>query len=348
MPLEGLLGADGVLEGVLPLLTLRELHRCKGVCRAFRAGCGEALRGLPAPLLCGGDVEKGNETAEVWALCAQTMQWTERPPLLEVCYAHSCVRLGDGSVLSLGGMGLEGLLASVEALTAAGTAALPPLSSGWRRCFATAARADDGSVLLLGGCQQVDVDDDDGEGDAPPTAGVERLEPATGLCTPQRPLLGPRAACAMGVLEGGRVILAGGCDAAHPYRQLRTAEAYDPEAGSVALPDMSVPRDACRGCVLPDGRFLVLGGWSGVEYLASCEAYDPQTDQWEAFPPMLQARSNFAVWLLGGCVIVAGGVGADDQPLDSVEVLDLEEGEWCTPGARLLYPICLVGFAPST
>ena len=54
MPLEGLLGADGVLEGVLPLLTLRELHRCKGVCRAFRAGCGEALRGLPAPLLCGG------------------------------------------------------------------------------------------------------------------------------------------------------------------------------------------------------------------------------------------------------------------------------------------------------
>jgi hypothetical protein len=343
MPLEGLLGADGVLEGVLPLLTLRELHRCKGVCRAFRAGCGEALRGLPAPLLCGGQGEGFYRTAEVFALRADRMQWTERPPLLEARWAHSCVRLGDGSVLCLGGSAQEGLLASVEALTAEGTAARPPLSSGGRQSFAAVARAD-GSALLLRGRHRVDVDDDDDEEEDAVTAGVERLEPATGLCTPVKPLREPRVDCASGVLEGGRVILAGGQGV---EESLRTAETYQ-EAWSVAVPSMSVPGYGCSGCVLPDGRFLVLGGWGGGVFLASCEAYDPQTDQWEAFPPMLQGRAHFAVWLLGGCVIVAGGRGVGPAPLDSAEVLDLEEGKWrAGPMARLPHTRSEMGYALS-
>jgi hypothetical protein len=87
------------------------------------------------------------------------------------------------------------------------------------------------------------------------------------------------------------------------------------------LPAMSVGRYGCRGCVMSDGRFAVLGGGT-----SSCEALaigDDDDEHWVPLSPMHDARDNFACAAVAGCVIVAGGFG-----LNSAEVYDEALGRW--------------------
>jgi hypothetical protein len=182
----------------------------------------------------------------------------------------------------------------------------------------------DGSVLLFGGYRDGIL------------ASVERLDPATGVCTQLPPLLEPRCDFAWGVLGDGRVLIAGGYDAG--YAILATAEVYDPSTGvSTALPPMSTPREGVAGVVLEDGRFAVIGGWNGGR-LASCEALDLRTLRWEPLPDLQQARFGHAAWAVGGTIVTAGGHTAD-----SVEALDGER--WRTvASARLPEPLDGAGF----
>ena len=41
--------------------------------------------------------------------------------------------------------------------------------------------------------------------------------------------------------------------------------------------------------------FLCAGGFNGTRRLSSIERYDPDTEEWRPLPPMLNARSNFAM-----------------------------------------------------
>jgi hypothetical protein len=93
-----------------------------------------------------------------------------------------------------------------------------------------------------------------------------------------------------------------------------------------ALPGMS---DLCvhgGGCVLSDGRFAVFGGEddSGVK-TSSCEALTLDADgaRWSPLPPMHEPRCGFACVAIGGCVIIAGGVGST-----TAEVYDEGLGRW--------------------
>jgi hypothetical protein len=91
------------------------------------------------------------------------------------------------------------------------------------------------------------------------------------------------------------------------------------------LPAMSVARHDCSGCVLSDGRFAVLGGWSGGGYTTSCEALaiGDDDEHWEHLLPMHDPRGHFACAAVAGCVIVAGGFGRA-----SAEVYDEVLGRW--------------------
>ena len=40
---------------------------------------------------------------------------------------------------------------------------------------------------------------------------------------------------------------------------------------------------------------LCTGGFNGTRRLSSIERYDPDTEEWRPLPPMLNARSNFAM-----------------------------------------------------
>ena len=90
---------------------------------------------------------------------------------------------------------------------------------------------------------------------------------------------------------------------------------------------MSAERCGCRGCVMSDGRFAVLGGLSeGDDPTSSCEAlaFDDGDAHWVPIPPMHDGRAFFACGAVAGCVIVAGGRGG----LKSAEVYDAERNRW--------------------
>jgi hypothetical protein len=199
-------------------------------------------------------------------------------------------------------------------------AGLPPLSHGG--IYGAAAVAVDesdsaaGQVLLFGGSEE----------DFEPMSTVQLVDLATGACAQQPNLLHSRVHLAAGRLPDGRIVCAGGGYGGS------SAEVWEPQAQGAAdaawswreLPAMSVARRGCRGCVLSDGRFAVLGGASGDVPMSSCEAlaFDDGDEHWEPLPPMHDARSHFACGAVAGCVIVSGG------GRKSAEVFDEKLNRW--------------------
>jgi len=197
---------------------------------------------------------------------------------------------------------------------------LPPLSCG--AIYGAAAIAVDetrsvsGQVLLLGGhCQEA-------------TSSVRLVDLATGVSTPQAYLLHVRSNFAAARLPDEGFICAGGIGGT-------TAEMWEQPVRDALgaawtgreLPAMSLGRDGCSGCMLSDGRFAVLGGYSYGVYTSSCEALPLGGDgHWSPLPPMHDTRSIFACAAVAGCIIVAGGGGS--LPRKSAEVYDEVLGRW--------------------
>jgi hypothetical protein len=94
-----------------------------------------------------------------------------------------------------------------------------------------------------------------------------------------------------------------------------------------ALPGMSVLHSFGGGCVLSDGSFaVVFGGWDASGTTTSlCEVLTLDADGaiWSPLPPMHEPRRGFACVAIGGCVIVAGGVGST-----TAEVYEEGLGRW--------------------
>jgi hypothetical protein len=160
---------------------------------------------------------------------------------------------------------------------------------------------------------------------------LQLVDLATGACAPQNNLLHLRAYLAAGRLPDGRIVCAGGFDVATAV--LSSAEVWGPPTQGAPdvpwswreLPAMSAGRFDCCGCVMSDGRFAVLGGWSNDDVpMSSCEALAVDGDaHWEHLPPMNDARSSFACGAVAGCVVVAGG-----SDLKSAELYDEELNRW--------------------
>ena len=76
----------------------------------------------------------------------------------------------------------------------------------------------------------------------------------------------------------------------------------------------------------------------------SCWAYSVERNAWEALPPLNTPRYGCAAWCVGGCLLVAGGMSAQLNSLDSVEVLDEALTAWRPlPCARLPFPNLCMG-----
>ena len=129
---------------------------------------------------------------------------------------------------------------------------------------------------------------------------VDLVDLATGVCTPQPPLLshhGLLVGCSAARLPDGRIVCVGTAldYAGNPDDTAQVLE--PPEQGSPSgaswqwryLPAVSVGRWNGGGCVLSDGRFAVFGG-SNDSYnsMASCEVLtlDGDIERWEPLPPM--------------------------------------------------------------
>ena len=142
----------------------------------------------------------------------------------------------------------------------------------------------------------------------------------------------------LGVLADGSVIGAGSQDGEDiSSKSVR----YDPVTQTVvSSPKLKQSRSSHTGTMLPDGRFLVTGGWKwgfnddGGEIhltLASAEAFDPATNTWALVAPMATDRKGHAAAPLpSGKVLVSGGVKEDQGYLTSTEIYDPATDTWTT------------------
>lgn len=133
-----------------------------------------------------------------------------------------------------------------------------------------------------------------------------------------------RAAHQATLLESGEVLITGGCAGHGCDRVLASAELYNPAPRSFRpVAPLSVPRASHTATVLPDGRVLVSGGWTGRRATASAEVYDPVTSRWNAVGEMTEARvSHIAVPLTDGRVLMMGGGGGRLGDLTTAEIFD--------------------------
>jgi hypothetical protein len=296
--------------------------RLMRVCRAARVGAREFLSTLPGLVVCGG--YSGGAVRDVRRLDPATLRWEAMPALMTAIDTHACCAV-RGTLVVLGGRNSAlTLTSSVEMLSSSEEGAfvdLPPLSCGEIDGAAAIAVEESesaaGQVLLLGGAVQAAV------------STVYLVDLATGVCTPGRPdMLRSRYDFAAGGLPGGGIVCVGGFGGGP-----QSAEVWEvpvqgaPDAAWTwrQLPAMSVARRGCRGCVMSDGRFAVLGGSSCGVATSSCVALTIGDDDehWVPLQPMHDPRSHFACAAVAGCVIVAGGSGRS-----SVEVYDEVLDRW--------------------
>jgi hypothetical protein len=298
------------------------------VCRAACAGAKESLATLPGIVVCGGRTGGGGPVSDVRRLNLATLRWETMPSLLLARKNHACCTV-RGALVVLGGDTSGGeVTSSVEVLSKGKEAftALPPLSCGEITDAAAVSVEETGSVsgqvLLLGGHTY----------DQGWMSTVHLVDLATGVCTPQPNLLVARGMFAAARLPDGRLVCAGGLDG--NYATLSSAEIIEPPVqGAIdaawtqrELSALSVERYSCSGCVLSNGRFVVLGGVnnSNGQALSSCEALTVSDgEHWEHLPPMHDARIGSACVAVAGCVIVVGGHG-----LKSAEVFDEVLDRW--------------------
>ena len=92
---------------------------------------------------------------------------------------------------------------------------------------------------------------------------------------------------------------------------------------------MAQIRYFAAGCVLPSGRFAVLGGMDDDDdERADAEAFDPENRAWEQLPPMPHPFAGGAAVAVAGGLLAVGGNGHADAML-----FDEESGRWFTlPG----------------
>jgi hypothetical protein len=302
--------------------------RLMRVCKAARVGAKEFLSTLPGLVVCGGYSQGviGVRVRDVWRLDLATLRWEAMPGLVIDRTSPACCAV-RGTLVVLGGgtsTGSERGITSVELLSSEEGAFVdfPPLSCdrimGSGAISVEESDSAAGQVLLLGG-----------EIVQGALSTVHLVDLATAVCTPGRPdLLRSRFLFAAAGLPGGGIVCAGGGGDGGPQS---AAEVWGapvqgaPDAAWRQLPAMSVARHGCRGCVMSDGRFAVLGGWSGGVVTSSCEALAIGDDDahWVSLLPMHDARCNFACAAVAGCVIVAGG-----WDVISAEVYDEVLGRW--------------------
>ena len=310
------------------------------VCRAACAGAKEFLGTLPGLIVCGGATEDDEVVSEVWRLGLASKRWEPMPALIMARSAHTCCAVRGAFVVLDGDTSSSGpdITSSVEMLSKGQGAftASPPLSCGGITDAATVVVEESdsaaGQVLVLGGYTEINGT----------VSAVHLVDLATGVCTSQPNLLRARLSFAAARMPDGCVVCAGGFgDGGEAMQSIEVLEPLVQGLLDAAwtwrgLPQLSVGRYGCMGCVRSDGRFAVLGGMnSNDELLSSCEVLTIGDDeQCEQMPPMHDARACFAGAAVARCIIVAGGYG-----LKSAEVFDEVLDQWL----RLPYDLPLDG-----
>ena len=273
---------------------------------------------------------------------------------------HTATLLRDGNVLVVGGMNSSGFLSSVEIYDPRSDTWRPASSMRYARVEHTATLLTNGNVLVAGGGAAGDdnaelydpVNDTwayagvsaghanhtatllgDGRvlvaGGSPfafpaqLTVNAEIYDPAAngwsdaGFIPAAQPHLLWATATA---LPDGEVMVAGGGDPTDFV--LDDVNFYAPATGiwrpGAPLTSARINHSAT---LMPDGKVLLVGGFSYTSVLASTEFYDPASKQSIPAAELNQARAWHTATLLPlGVVLVVGGFDANDTALSASEM----------------------------
>jgi hypothetical protein len=209
------------------------------------------------------------------------------------------------------------------------TASIPTLRFGPN----PAVLMPDGRVMLVGGYGNGDRRD-------PAATSAELYDPATGSWTATGNLRWPhRTGQSATLLLDGRVLVAGGSayqgTSGGPYPEA-AAELYDPITGTwTATAPMTSARSFHDATLLPDGRVLVVGGYTATDFLTrTAEIYDPRTGTWVRTTSA--PKRGPATLLSDGTVLVIGDTSTARYDPDTQRwtTIATPGGPGCVPNRR--------------
>ncbi len=229
--------------------------------------------------------------------------------------------LVDGSVLVTGGSSRSTTVRSAEHFdrTTGTFTALPDMTT--ERYFHTATRLDSGEVLIVGGSG--------GAGAHGATASAEIFEPMRkAFRATTGALAKARVFHTATLMSDGTVLIVGGVGT--NSSDVAEVELFDPATGKFrVVATLSTPRSnhtavRVKGASATTDDVLIAGGKgpNGTTTAVEILTYDAslKTATVRTAPPLAEARQNHSATLLhSGEVLVAGGTGANYQPVASVE-----------------------------
>jgi hypothetical protein len=245
-------------------------------------------------------------------------------------YSHTAALLPSGKVLIAGGFCARGPCDRAELYDPASGTFTAASNMTVAREDHTATLLSNGKVLIAGGKYYAETDE-------VYLAGAELYDPAAGTFTATGSMTVARDDHTSTLLSSGKVLIAGGVyGTVAGSVGLASAELYDPSAGTfTATGRMSTARSSHTATLLPSGKVLIAGGFSGSAgsaSFASAELYDPTSGTFTFTGRMTAARDwHTATLLSNGKVLIAGGEGT--AALASAELYDPGAGTFTATGS---------------
>jgi hypothetical protein len=204
----------------------------------------------------------------------------------------SAIVMPNGKALVVGGLSLtaEEFDPATSTYANAGTS---PMPAGFET---PSALMGNGKLLYAGG------------GYPTPTGQVAIYDPTPRTWSSGNPLAIARFHHTVTALANGRVLVAGGKNAAGQL--LSSAELYDPTTGNwTTVGSMGVVRENHAAVRLANGKVLITGGASASGVVATAEMFDPATNQFAAVASAMSTARVYhhAVLLPNGKVVITGG-----------------------------------------
>jgi deoxycytidylate deaminase len=228
--------------------------------------------------------------------------WTTTGSLAKQRYQHTATLLPNGKVLVAGGNGYVsggGVLASSELYDPASGTWTSTGDLATARDNHTATLLPNGQVLVVGGSGF------NGSGNTL-LASAELFDPASETWSPTGSLVTARTNHTATLLQGGKVLVAGGSDSS-VFVSAR-AELYDPASGTwMTTGSLVNGRRDHTATLLSEGDVLVAGGRNADNDLASAELYVKST------PTLLNISTRMHVQT-GDKVLIAGFIITGTEP----------------------------------
>lgn len=239
---------------------------------------------------------------------------------------HTATLLADGRVLVVGGVAVD------ETTGAEPTRMVElydPKTGGWTsteslptpRWYHTATRLEDGTVLVVGGAENLI--------DSLAIDSADTFDPATGTWSPAGLLNAPRQGHTATLLVDGGVIVLGG-SGSHGDASPRTVERYDPRSRTwTVVGELPIARWEHSATPMRDGGILVVGGFDSDLRPLDTLVGSARGDRWTPTDRLVQPRrGHTATQLVDGSVLVAGGAEALDTVIASAERYAADARTW--------------------